>query len=110
MKRMNLQYNKPRLTVTENHRTTVDDVDGNAMLHYRTLYYYYPHITRTVVLVVDQTRLDQQTYTSEQLPPNNTMAEVAADYDSALEGVLEDTSRLIIKQEVEIMEAAVQVR
>ena len=39
-----------------------------------------------------------------------TMAEVVADYDSALEGVLEDTSRLIIKQEVEIMEAAVQVR
>ena len=39
------------------------------------------------------------------------MAEVAAaDYDSALEGVLEDTSRLIIKQEVEIMEAAVQVK
>ena len=32
-----------------------------------------------------------------------------ADYDSALEGVLEDTSRLIIKQEVEILEAAVQV-
>lgn len=32
-----------------------------------------------------------------------------ADYDSALEGVLEDTSRLIIKQEVEVLEAAVQV-
>mmetsp|Transcript_26018 Transcript_26018/g.29110 ORF Transcript_26018/g.29110 Transcript_26018/m.29110 type:complete len:317 (+) Transcript_26018:158-1108(+) len=31
-----------------------------------------------------------------------------ADYDTALEGVLEDTSRLIIKQEVELMEAAVQ--
>ena len=57
-----------------------------SILHYYRTLYYYPHITKTV-----------------------TMAEVA-DYDSALEGVLEDTSRLIIKQEVEIMEAAVQVR
>jgi hypothetical protein len=31
-----------------------------------------------------------------------------ADYDSALVGVLEDTERLIIKQEVEAMEAAIQ--
>lgn len=31
------------------------------------------------------------------------------DYETVLEGVLQDTSRLIIKQEVELMEAAVQV-
>lgn len=31
-----------------------------------------------------------------------------AEYDTALEGVLEDTTRLIIKQEIEHMEAAVQ--
>ena len=31
-----------------------------------------------------------------------------AEFDSALEGVLQDTERLIIKQEVEVMEAAVQ--
>jgi hypothetical protein len=54
-----------------------------------------------------QTSLIQQQYQPQPQPQQDTTT-MTEEYDSALEGVLQDTERLIIKQEVELMEAAIQ--